>query len=38
VVEGPGGPWFFKATGPQSTLGEEREAFREMLGSIRPAG
>lgn len=38
VVEGPGGPWFFKATGPQSTLAAEREDFREMLRSIRPVG
>lgn len=37
VVEGPGGPWFFKATGPQATLDGEAEAFRAMLESIRPA-
>lgn len=37
VVEGPGGPWFFKATGPEATLAPERDAFRAMLESIRPA-
>lgn len=36
VVEGPGGPWFFKATGPTDTLAEQREAFLAMLRSGRP--
>ena len=27
VVEGPGGPWFFKATGPAKTLAPQRDAF-----------
>ena len=36
VVEGPGGPWFFKATGPESTLGPQRDAFVQMLRSVRP--
>lgn len=36
VVEGPGGPWFFKATGPTSTLATQRDAFLAMLESIRP--
>lgn len=35
VVEGPGGPWFFKATGPEGTLAAERENFLEMLRSVR---
>ncbi len=35
VVEGPGGPWFFKATGPEATLTAEAEAFQEMLRGIR---
>jgi len=35
VVEGPGGPWFFKATGPDATLGPERDAFVTMLKSVR---
>ncbi len=36
VVEGPGGPWFFKATGPDKTLGPEREKFSAMLKSVQP--
>lgn len=35
VVEGPGGPWFFKATGPQATLAAERDSFLKMLRSVR---
>ena len=35
VIEGPGGPWFFKATGPDSTLGPQRDAFLGMLKSVR---
>lgn len=35
VVEGPGGPWFFKATGPAETLAVEREPFLEMLRGLR---
>lgn len=35
VVEGPGGPWFFKATGPETTLGPQRDAFLAMLRSVR---
>lgn len=35
VVEGPGGPWFFKATGPKATLDGEREKFLEMLRSVQ---
>lgn len=31
VVEGPGGPWFFKATGPDETLAAAREDFLGML-------
>ena len=36
VVEGPGGPWFFKATGPAATLEGEREAFFEMVRTASP--
>lgn len=36
VVEGPQGPWFFKATGPTETLDAEREAFFAMLRSLEP--
>lgn len=35
VVEGPGGPWFFKATGPEKTLSPQRDAFVAMLKSAR---
>jgi len=35
VVEGPGGPWFFKATGPDATIAGQREAFLTMLKSVR---
>src|SRR5436305_13279151 len=35
VVEGPGGPWFFKATGPDTTLAPQRDAFVAMLKSVR---
>jgi hypothetical protein len=35
VVEGPGGPWFFKATGPEATLTAERDNFLKMLRSVR---
>ncbi len=38
VVEGPGGPWFFKATGPDTTLTPERDAFLAMLKSVKPKG
>ena len=37
VVEGEGGPWFFKATGPEKTLGPQRNAFLAMLHSARLA-
>lgn len=37
VVEGPGGPWFFKATGPESTLAPQRDAFVAALKSVRTA-
>ncbi|HYU30537.1 MAG TPA: hypothetical protein VEW48_00105 [Thermoanaerobaculia bacterium] len=36
VVEGPGGPWFFKATGPKATLDPERDHFLEMLRGVHP--
>ncbi len=35
VVEGLGGPWFFKATGPDLTLRDERESFVAMLKSVQ---
>lgn len=35
VVEGEGGPWFFKLTGPAATLGKQRAAFLELLRGVR---
>jgi hypothetical protein len=35
VVEGEGGPWFFKATGPDATMAQQRDAFVAMLKSVR---
>ena len=34
VVEGSGGPWFFKVTGPAATMEEQREAFLTFLMSL----
>lgn len=31
VVEGPGGPWFFKVTGPADTIEAQKDAFFDML-------
>ena len=36
VVEGRGGPWFFKVTGPASTVAAAEPAFDTMLRSVRP--
>ncbi len=35
VVEGPGGPWFFKFTGPLATVTAQEEAFKKMVESLR---
>lgn len=35
VVEGPGGPWFFKVTGPAETLEPYRDPFFEMVRNVR---
>ncbi len=35
VVEGPDGPWFFKATGPDATVSAERDNFLAMLKGVR---
>jgi len=35
VIEGPGGPWFFKITGPEETVSAAAGSFDEMLRSIR---
>jgi len=34
VIEGDGGPWFFKATGADATLAPQRDAFVAMLKSL----
>jgi hypothetical protein len=36
VVEGSGGPWFFKMTGPAETVSAAEPAFETMLRSVRP--
>lgn len=38
VVEGEGGPWFFKITGPEQTLADQRDEFLELLRSVKSAG
>ena len=35
VVEGPGGPWFFKVTGPDTTVAAQRENFLGLLRTVR---
>jgi len=37
VVEGPGGPWFVKAIGPDATVAGARAAFLELLHALRTA-
>ena len=34
VVEGEGGPWFFRATGPAATIGAAKPQFDAMLESL----
>lgn len=38
VVEGPGGPWFFKAVAPEATMDEQAAGFRQMLAGIQISG
>lgn len=38
VVEAPGGPWFFKLTGPDATVKDAAPAFRAMIESVKKAG
>lgn len=35
VVEGPGGPWFFKMTGPAATIDAAQPAFMDMLNALK---
>ena len=34
IAEGPDAPWFFKFTGPEATVRQQREAFVQMVVSI----
>lgn len=34
VVQGEGGPWFFRVTGPKETVQNAKGAFSEMLGTL----
>jgi hypothetical protein len=38
VAQGPDANWFFKLTGPEATVTPQREAFREMIGSLKVGG
>ena len=38
IAEGPDANWFFKFTGPESTLNQEKEAFRAMVESVQRGG
>ncbi len=35
VVEGPGGPWFIKLTGPEATLEAQHDAYVDMLKNLK---
>lgn len=37
VIEGPGGPWFFKATGPAAAVEAEKANLVAMLQAARPS-
>jgi hypothetical protein len=37
VVEGKGGPWFFKATGPRASMEAAEPALDALVGSLKPA-
>ena len=34
VIEGPGGPWFLKAVGPEGTVAGAKEGFEAVLASL----
>ncbi len=36
VIEGDGGPWFFKLTGPEATVNGCSEAYYAMLQTVKP--
>lgn len=35
VVEGPGGPWFFKAAGPEAVIQKNRDALTKLYQGVR---
>jgi hypothetical protein len=37
VVEGEGGPWFFKAVGPRAVMEQHRGALEELYRGVRPS-
>jgi len=37
IVETPGGPWFFKLTGPKKTVEKWRGSFDDFVQTIKPA-
>lgn len=37
VIEGPGGPWFFKGVGPEEVMSSHRDGFLGMIQSARGA-
>lgn len=36
VIEGKGGPWFFKAVGPQATIANAKSGFDSLVNSVEP--
>jgi hypothetical protein len=36
VIEGEGGPWFFRATGPEKTIADAKPEFDALLSSVAP--
>ncbi|MEP0845437.1 MAG: hypothetical protein HRF50_01295 [Phycisphaerae bacterium] len=38
IVEGEGGPWYFRGTGPDATMAAHRDAFLAMLRSLKSEG
>jgi len=37
VVEGEGGPWFFKAVGPEKTIEDAEASLDALVDSVKPA-
>jgi hypothetical protein len=38
IADGPDAPWFFKFTGPEETVRAQKDAFLEMMRSVRVEG